>query len=94
MTAEREGEGRQSKLLEFRFPNEYPPESVEAEMRLVLDHRYENPQFIFDPDANMGTIWFLDVSFISEKPRKKIEEMSDEELELEILVGQRLEEDY
>lgn len=92
MSIEREGEERQLVIREFRFPNQYPPEQVEAEVRLVLGHRYDDPQFDFDPEAHMGTIWFLDVSFLSEKPRKPIEEMDDVELEIELLAGQRLEE--
>lgn len=94
MNAERESEERQVVIREFRFPNEYPPDQVEAEMRVILNHRYVNPQFEFDPEAHMGTIWFMDVSFISEKPRIPIEEMDDEEFDLELLAGQRLEEEF
>lgn len=94
MSTEQEAEERQSKFLEFRFPNQYSLGQVEAEMRLVLGHRFVDPEFIFDPEANMGTIWFLDMSYAAEKPRKKIEEMNDRELELELLAGQRLEEDF
>lgn len=92
MSTEREGE-RQVVLREFTFPNNHPPELVKAEIEQILGHRYENPQFDFDPEAHMGTKWLVSVRFTSERSRKPIEEMTLEELELELLAGQRLEED-
>lgn len=93
MNIERERE-RQIELREFTFPNNHPTELVEEEMRRILNHRYVDPEFEFDPDPekHMGTKWFVDVKFTARKPIPKIAEIEDEdELNLELLAGQRLE---
>lgn len=89
-----EGEGkRQFALREFTFPNNYPSGLVESEMQRILGHRYVDPLFDFDPEAHMGTKWFISVSYFAEKPKKPIDQMDLVELELEFLALQRLEED-
>lgn len=87
---------RQLKLLQFIFPNEYPFELVRSEMEQVLALRFVDPQIESDlkEGENMGTFWNVDISFISRRPTRDIEEMDIDELELELLAIRRLPDEF
>ncbi len=85
---------RQDIDLTFFFPNESEEADVISTMQRIIDYRFEGGVINSDKISEMGTIWLVEASIISEKSRKPIEEMTEEELVLELLSEEHLPEEF
>ncbi len=85
---------RQIRDLTFIIPNETPLQEVISIMERIANSVYEGA--IIDPNkiSDFGTIWIAEVSMIKDKPRKEVEEMTEEELELELFRRQYLQDEF
>ena len=81
---------REIRDLTFFFPNETPIEDAIATMQRIIDFRFEGGLIDHDRISEMGTIWLVEASIIAERPRIPREQMTDEELALDLLSEEHL----